>query len=171
MYRLPVERDDNCRFSYLLMVLEMFLDQETTHYMIDEDGSSLLDRRLYEKTKSPPVAAEEADFIVAPYGSTQGKVCCAKRGQPEYPDLSATIVYAVDSISPDEKSPLRCSLQGPGIVDDKALPFMEGFDHRELRYLCDVNRDFPLGVEALFVDSIGRMCAITRSTKITIKDM
>ena len=60
--------------------------------------------------------------------------------------------------------------KGPGIADTVDLTAMEGFDHRELLQLCTVNRDFPLGVDALFVDSAGRMVAVPRTTHIHMKD-
>ena len=168
--QLPGETHRQDRFTCLFIVLETLLDQEVTHYMIDEDGSIQLDRTLYEATKSPRVALEEADFIIAPYGSTGGRISRAKRGRLEYPDLSATVVYRIDSLSCERNTTVRCSLRGPGIADSLALPAMEGFDHRELLQLCTVNLEFPLGVDALFVDPAGRMVAIPRSTQIHIKD-
>ncbi|MFH1080869.1 MAG: phosphonate C-P lyase system protein PhnH [Pseudomonadota bacterium] len=158
------------RFACLFMVLETLLDQEATHCMIGEDGAAHLEPALYEATKSPPAALKEADFIIAPYGSTKGGVSRAKRGLPEYPDLSATVVYRVDYITRERDAPVKCSLRGPGILDSLALPTMEGFDHRELLQLCAVNRDFPLGVDALFVDPAGRIVALPRSTQIQVKE-
>jgi alpha-D-ribose 1-methylphosphonate 5-triphosphate synthase subunit PhnH len=170
MCQLPDVTHREDRFAWLFIVLETLLDQEATHCMIDEDGSMHLSHLLFEATKSPWVALEEADFIIAPNGSTGGKIACAKRGLPEYPDLSATVIYRIDSLSCERTRTVRCRLKGPGIADSVDLPAMEGFDHQELLQLCTVNRDFPLGVDVLFVDSAGRMVAVPRSTHIHMKD-
>lgn len=168
--QLPAAVPGQARMVYLFHILETLLDQESSHYLIDGEGSMQLDRTLYEATKSPRVRLEEADFIIAPYGSTKGAITRAKRGRPEYPDLSATVIYLIDSLSCDRESIVTCCLQGPGIADRMALPSMEGFDQRELFQLSTVNRDFPLGVDALFVDPDGRLMAIPRSTQIHLKD-
>jgi alpha-D-ribose 1-methylphosphonate 5-triphosphate synthase subunit PhnH len=168
--QLPGEKHRQDRFACLFLVLETLLDQESSHFVIDEFGSMHLDQALYEATKSPRAALEEADFIIAPYGSTGGRISRAKRGRPEYPDLSAMVVYRVDSLSCERDAPVRCNLRGPGIANSLALPAMEGFDYRELPQLCIVNQEFPLGVDAIFVDAGGRLIAVPRSTQIHIKD-
>lgn len=152
------------------MVLDLLLDHEVGHFVIDEDGADHLTKRLYAATKSPPVPLEDADFIIAPYGSTKGSLQRVKRGRPEYPDLSATVVYVVDAISQSNQAAIQCSLRGPGIADRMSLPVMEGFDHREILKLSAANQDFPLGIEAIFIDPTGRLMAINRSTQIHIKD-
>ncbi len=159
------------RFDFLLIVLETLLDHESTHCMIEADGLMLLKRRLHEATKSPQTVPEKADFIIAPHGSTRGRLIRAKRGLPEYPDMSATVIYGIDSLSCEKSTPLRCSLRGPGIVDSLALPAMEGLDFRELTQLCTINLEFPLGVDALFVDPKGHLIALPRSTQIHIKNL
>jgi alpha-D-ribose 1-methylphosphonate 5-triphosphate synthase subunit PhnH len=170
IFTLPETNEQNERTGSLRLVLETLLDHEVSHCLIDADDAGQLQRTICEAAKSSPAPLEEADFIVAASGSTHGRIYRAKRGQTEYPDLSATVIYAVESIFRGKNAPVNCVLRGPGIVDHQAFPAMEGFDCRELKALCAVNVDFPLGVDALFVDRQGLLAAAPRSTRIQIKE-
>lgn len=165
--RLPAaERDSDALF----MILETLLDQEATHCIIHGDDDSLLNQRLFASTRSRQVALEEADFIIAPNGHTGGTIDRAKRGSLEYPERSATVVYRVTALRYEKPAPLRCSLTGPGIADRCAFPAMDGFEYGELLQWSLINQQFPLGVDAIFVDREGRLMAMPRSTQCHMED-
>lgn len=165
--RLPVSGRDS---DALFMILETLLDQEATHCIIHGDKGSLLSQRLFASTGSRQVASEEADFIIAPDGHTGGTIERAKLGSLEYPERSATVVYCVTALHSEKPVPLRCSLTGPGIADRCALPAMDGFEYGELLQWSRINQQFPLGIDAIFVDSEGRLMALPRSTQCHMED-
>jgi len=167
---LPDVTEANGPAGSLLVLLETLLDHEVSYCLVDADPETSLAGLIYEGTKSPQACLEEADFIVAPRGGTGRKILRAKRGRMEYPDLSATVVYAVEEIIADGKASAFCKLEGPGIAGEQLLPMMEGFDYEELDALRTVNEEFPLGVDAFFVDRQGRLVALPRSTRITVKE-
>jgi alpha-D-ribose 1-methylphosphonate 5-triphosphate synthase subunit PhnH len=44
---------------------------------------------------------------------------------------------------------------------------IDGLNSNDLELLFEINSDFPLGVDTLFVDEAGRIVAIPRSTRMT----
>jgi phosphonate C-P lyase system protein PhnH len=157
----PVDGDD----FYFLLVVETLLDHEVRYSLPADERETPLGRRVKDICFQGPVLPEEADFLLAPRGTTGGGLSRAKRGLPEYPDQSATVFYGVRHIRnwPKENPPFR--LKGPGIADCVPFPFLDGFDWTELELLFEINRGFPLGVDAFFVDPYGKILGLPRSTR------
>lgn len=155
--RLPA----TARARPLLAVLGALVDREVALHVAAVDDAAL-QRELTGATGGRPARLEDADFVVFPDGRSGGRLLRAKRGTLEYPDLGATAVYAVR----------RCAeaggfvvLRGPGIRD-AARPTLDGLAPEELGLLREANREFPLGVDAIFVDAEGQVICIPRSTRI-----
>lgn len=145
----------------LLAVLAALVDREVTVHVGGAAGVAL-QRELAWATGGRPGCLEAADFVVFPDGESAGGVLRAKRGTLEYPDVGATAIYAVRRCAPDGG---RAVLRGPGIRD-AARPALEGLGAGELGWLREANREFPLGVDAMFLDPDGRVICIPRSTRI-----
>lgn len=167
---LPFSGREKHSFDALCIILETLLDQEASHFIIPGDDGSALSERLFTLTGSRRVALEEADFIIAPNGHTDGTIDRAKRGDLEFPERSATVVYRVTALRCEKQAPLRCSLTGPGIADRCAFPAMDGFEYGELLQWSLINQQFPLGVDAIFVDREGRLMTMPRSTQCHMED-
>jgi alpha-D-ribose 1-methylphosphonate 5-triphosphate synthase subunit PhnH len=150
---------------YFLLVAETLLDHEVRYSLPADETETTLGRRVKEICFQGPVSPEEADFLLAPRGSTGGALYRAKRGFPEYPDQSATVLYGVRRIGDRPKENPSFRLEGPGISAFLSFPFLDGFDWTELELLLEINRGFPLGVDAFFVDPGGKVLGLPRSTR------
>lgn len=159
--RLPHVSDrDVC--SMLAEMLNCLMDNEVSFFVIDDDGDAVLNA-VFRQTGSCPATIEEADFVIACRGSSKGLLSGLKRGTLEYPDTGATVVYLVDDINIEGGG--RFTLSGPGI-NGTIRPSFTGLDDAELVQLREVNNEFPLGIDALFLDRAGKITGIPRSTRI-----
>ncbi len=139
-------------------LLGCLMDSETGFSVIGDHETA---RALSHRTSARQVSETEADFIIATRGSTRGALRSLKRGTLEYPDQSATVVYQVEALGYGD---LSLTLTGPGVDGETELQLM-GMDVNEFRQLRDVNAEYPLGIDALFLDRAGRVAAIPRSTQ------
>jgi alpha-D-ribose 1-methylphosphonate 5-triphosphate synthase subunit PhnH len=149
------------RYCQLADMLGCLVDNEVSFSVINDDNGAIRDN-VSRHTGSRLAAIEEADFVIVGSGSSNGQLSGMKRGNLEYPDGGATVVYLVDEISSDGG---RFRLSGPGI-NGSNCPSYAGLADSELTMLRDANAEFPLGVDALFMDRSGRISSIPRSTCI-----
>ncbi len=145
----------------VLHVLGALLDHEATFHVHQDDA---LAQELRRTTGGRPAPLDRADFLVFPSGGSHGLLRQAKRGTLEYPDEGATALYGVRELHPAAGPVL---LRGPGIRD-RCAPRLDGLAPDELPTLAEVNRDFPLGVDAVFLDARGRVLCVPRSTRIEV---
>ncbi|MDR9393707.1 MAG: phosphonate C-P lyase system protein PhnH [Roseovarius sp.] len=101
-----------------------------------------------------PVAA--ADAVAFALGDWDGLLPLSqyRRGNPEYPDQSATLIVELAGLSTD-----GATLRGPGIRDEAQLSLPETRAFRENA------QTFPLGLDFLFTCG-GRLAALPRSTEV-----
>jgi len=158
VYPVPELEDETDPVTCLLGCM---MDNEVGFAVI---GNSDLEARLAKQTCGRPAPVDDADFIIAPKGSTHGAIDRFKRGTLEYPDKGATVVYLVEALGYGN---ISFTLSGPGVDGETDLD-IAGFDYDELRWLREVNTEFPLGVDALFMDSACRIAAIPRSSQIGV---
>jgi len=151
------------RQATLINMLGSLMDNEVTFSIIGDVGDSIADAIAF-RTGSFLVGISEADFVIASRGATDGLLALIKRGTLEYPDKGATVVYLIDEIA-DKGG--NAALTGPGI-DGIIQPLFSGLADSELSGLCKVNSEYPLGVDAMFLDAHGRIACIPRSTRIGI---
>lgn len=150
------------RQQALLQLFDTVLDQQASFALLEEDPEFA--DRVRILTGSQQKAAEQADFLLAPQGSSRGQLKALKRGRLAFPDEGATVVFAVDSISSGDAAS-GLSLSGPGIKET-SHPRIEGLDSEDLSQLQEINSEFPLGIDCIFVDRSGQIMCIPRSTKI-----
>jgi alpha-D-ribose 1-methylphosphonate 5-triphosphate synthase subunit PhnH len=139
-------------------LLGCLMDIETTFAVIGDDS---LASRMSRRTESRLSPADTADFILAPAGSTGDRMATFKRGTLEYPDRSATVVYGVESLG---CGGLSVTLTGPGVDGETTLE-ITGIGRNEFHRLQEMNDEFPLGIDAIFVDRNGRIAALPRTTR------
>jgi alpha-D-ribose 1-methylphosphonate 5-triphosphate synthase subunit PhnH len=152
----PVDDHDS-----LVDVLKAILDPQVSYCLLEEDQR--LEEQVQFQTGARLTTPEQADFLIASAGCSHGKLSLAKRGRLEFPNEGATIVYVVERLS--EESADGVELTGPGIKDKTRIK-IEGLAAGELKELKHVNREFPLGVDSIYLDRSGRLTSIPRSTKI-----
>ncbi len=147
--------------SAVIEILGCLMDNEVSFVVI---GDKDMETVIASHTDCRPVSAEDADYIVARNGTTRGKLVNFKRGSLEYPDTGATILYLVEELS---EATGEIVLSGPGVNGTVSLR-ITGLDPSELQLLREVNSEFPLGVDAIFLDQGGNIACIPRSTRIGV---
>ncbi len=141
-------------------VLGCLLDNEVTLSVI---GDPALEAALARHTASRTAHPENADYIIVRNGTTCGKLAGFKRGSLEYPDTGATILYLVEELS----QATGVVLSGPGVNGTVSMR-ITGLDPSELQLLRQVNSEFPLGIDAIFLDQSGHIACIPRSSRIGV---
>jgi alpha-D-ribose 1-methylphosphonate 5-triphosphate synthase subunit PhnH len=126
------------------------------------DPDSLLDEDAWPMLQAYNTKPEEADYILC--GGGKPPSFQPKLGSLSCPELSATIIIKVDSLSEGEMNLL---LSGPG-VDGIARCAIAGLDadwlSRRERWVAA----FPLGVDLLLVDETA-VLALPRTTKVELQ--
>ncbi len=157
VYPLP---DFNGDEPVAVELLRCLMDNEASFAVIGDTG---LARALALHTGSRPVSPEYADFIIVCRGTSSNLAGC-KRGSLEYPDTGATILYLVHELREGNGEII---LSGPGVDGTVSLQ-IAGLPLSELQRLREVNSEFPLGVDAVFLDQSGRIACIPRSSHIGV---
>lgn len=150
----------------LSSVLLTLLDHEVSFCVIGT-AKSLLEPEIVEITKSRAADISDADFIIVPAGESHGEILRAKRGSLEYPDTGATIIYSVHSLMDGNDGKSSVVLRGPGI-NGEISPFIDGLGSDEFSHLKEIDSEYPLGVDCIFVDSFGQVMCIPRSTRCEV---
>lgn len=142
-------------------LLGCLMDNEASFAVLGDPG---LAKALTLHTGSLPVPPEAADFILIASGTGSDNFAGLRRGSLEYPDSGATILYLVEGLSENGGDIV---LSGPG-VDGTVSLRITGLPLSELQRLRELNNEFPLGVDAVFLDQSGRICCIPRSSQIGV---
>ncbi|NPV03801.1 MAG: phosphonate C-P lyase system protein PhnH [Syntrophaceae bacterium] len=167
VFALPPAAVDG-RWGPMLTLLESLLDHEVSFAVIGDEGPQGLGPLIAERTRSRVAPPREADFLIVAGGDSGGEILRARRGTLQYPDASATVVYRVQSLLLAEGNGPRVTLSGPGIRKEIRLGEIRGLAPGELGRLREANAEFPLGVDAVFIDDAGRILCIPRSTRIRL---
>jgi len=158
---LPYQGEVSGQSRLLGEMLHCLMDNEVTYYVVDIESVNLSDE-IAGQTGARRADCATADFLIFPAGDSRGEVANARRGTLEYPDSGATVIYRVDEL---QETGGAAALHGPGI-DGTVTPLIRGLATEELERLRDVNAEYPLGVDALFLDNRGSVMWIPRSTRI-----
>jgi alpha-D-ribose 1-methylphosphonate 5-triphosphate synthase subunit PhnH len=159
--QLPRHREASGQRELLVGLLRCLIDNEVSFFVLD-DTSGQLSGEISRSTGSSRRELAAADFLIFPEGTSKGTVTGARRGTLEYPDSGATAVYLVESLA-ETGGPV--ALTGPGI-DGAVHPSIGAPAGAELALLREANAEFPLGLDAIFLDRDGRVICIPRSTRI-----
>jgi alpha-D-ribose 1-methylphosphonate 5-triphosphate synthase subunit PhnH len=160
VYQLPHAASEQHE-GMLVGLLQCLMDNEVTYCVVADEPEALAGA-VSRHTGSRQADPGTADFLIFRDGGSRGLVRDAKRGTLEYPDKGATAIYLVEKLG---ESGGGATLRGPGI-DGVAQPVIEGLAAGELGLLREMNSEFPLGVDAVFLDRLGCITCIPRSTRI-----
>ena len=149
------------------MVLQTLLDQEVSFTVLGNDRTRW-EREIRQLTGCPATELSLVDFIIVPEGDSYGELLKAKRGTLEYPDTGATVIYLVEFLEDKGREEPELVLRGPGI-QDKIAPGVQGLNKHEFLYLQEINREFPLGIDGIFIDRAKRLMCLPRSTRIEVR--
>ncbi len=151
--------------SARLSVAETLLDHEVGFHILGGPDAQYWTDEIFAATKADRRNLPEADYIFLSGPDSGGRVREAKRGEPEYPDRSATLIYVLPAAEGQRSSPVR--LRGPGICGEIA-PEFDPLPESEWRLLSELNSEFPLGVDSLFLLGDCQVMGLPRSTRIRI---
>ncbi len=151
----------------LPLMLQTLLDHEVSFAVIGPERDSYAGL-VKNWTRSRVTEVRAADFIIVTRGSSEGEIEKAKRGTLEYPDQGATIIYLVDSLSREDQNGLRVKLRGPG-VKNEIQAIITGLAADEILRLQEINLEFPLGVDCFFIDQMGQVMGMPRSSLPEVK--
>lgn len=146
----------------LLRLLDSIIDQQASCHLINDNPE--LENKIKKRTGAYFTNAQSADFILALTGSSQRKTLVAKRGQTDFPNDGATILFGVERLEEGTEN-TGIKLTGPGIKE-AIYPQIEGWSDEELKQLQTVNVEFPLGIDSIFLDQRSRLMCIPRSTRL-----
>lgn len=147
-------------------VLQTLLDHEVAFNVFGHQREEW-EYRIIRATGSRTANVEDADFVIIPSGGSDGAILHAKRGSLEYPDTGATVIYSVHLLSARDNGGVGVTLKGPGI-NGEIKPFIGGIKKDEFHYLKEINSEYPLGVDSIFIDAENRLMCMPRSTKIEV---
>jgi len=156
---------DDVDIDPLMVVIQTLIDQDVSFCVVGEDIGLL--QLIHERTRAPLAEIGEADFVIVPEGGSYGDIYKAKRGTPEYPDHGATIIYKAEALGGEGNGKASVALTGPGI-ETETRTAVKGLISGEFVDLADVNSEFPLGVDCIFVDNAYRVMCIPRSTRLKV---
>lgn len=142
--------------SHLLGVANVVFFSEVSYYYSGDEDITLI-----EAITNPKITTiQEADYIFSDMIDAH-YINEAKKGDYLNPDFSATLIFkCVDFNS------YTYSLSGPGIDGEKEvnLPCNKEF----VEVLMKKNSDYPLGIEVFFINSIGELMALSRTTTLEV---
>jgi alpha-D-ribose 1-methylphosphonate 5-triphosphate synthase subunit PhnH len=138
-------------------------------------GEELALQFIQAETAAQPATAEHADFLIfadlsGPDARWLDDLRQARLGNLAYPDLGATIVFQVATISSAPvPGALRLTLTGPGI-ETKTVVFVLGAPETMFESLREQNAEFPIGVDAFLTcdshSSAPCVLALPRTTQV-----
>lgn len=160
----PLHESISDRQGALDLLAACILDPECS---IGANGPELepVVSRIVRRTGCLQVVPSLADFVLVGSG-TRGDLANLCDGEPDYPDKGSTLVYFVQELY---SSGGDSHWNGPGILGSIS-PRIEGLDDGELDALREANSGYPLGFDALFIDTEGHIMAMPRSTRIERRD-
>ena len=145
----------------------MLLDAETSFAVLGNqksDAETWLSRLCYAKPS--PVA--QSLFVLVPAEGNDDQAILAKelanchRGDLENPHTGATILFEVANLDQG----LSVELRGPGIKD--SLRTTLAITKEVLAVRKNLNREFPLGVDMVIIDALGRIVCLPRTTLVEV---
>ncbi|MBD8026968.1 phosphonate C-P lyase system protein PhnH [Ureibacillus sp. Re31] len=148
-------------YSQTVLVCQTLLDGEVTFAVI---GEKKVSQSIQAYTGSHEAKVEEADFIIIPNTVDSNEIAdlkVAKKGDLLNPQKSATLFFEVDNLMDG----IQLELMGPGIKDKTVIhaDISKGF----LKIRDELNAEYPLGIDVLFIDRSGYGMALPRTTKVT----
>ncbi|MHC5249551.1 phosphonate C-P lyase system protein PhnH [Enterococcus sp. LJL90] len=148
----------------LFQIAETLLDQEVSFETIG--FSATVNAWLQAELRCQRTAIEEADFVLCNFSEADQfpwrQLPLLKIGDLIDPQNSGTVLGFVQDLFLEE---VPYQLSGPGILGNKliGLPLVlsDLFSIRE-----NLNQEYPLGIDLILTDQLGRLLFIPRTTQV-----
>ncbi|MBU2699508.1 alpha-D-ribose 1-methylphosphonate 5-triphosphate synthase subunit PhnH [Sporomusaceae bacterium BoRhaA] len=89
------------------------------------------------------------------------EMCCGTLISPE---KGATLLMMVDSLVATAHGS-KLVLRGPGIKDSSCLN-ISGLDKENIRAISELNQEYPLGIDVIYLDHAGNVACVPRSSSL-----
>lgn len=142
--------------GFLSSIASVLLFSEVSYYYCGNEDFSVI-----EAIANPSIASsKEADYAFSD-AINATLIHDAKKGDYLNPDFSATLIFKCEDFN-------YCTfcLSGPGINEKKEVNLP--CDKQFIEALMEKNSDYPLGVEVFFINTIGELIALSRTTKVEV---
>ncbi|MGL5191382.1 MAG: phosphonate C-P lyase system protein PhnH [Cetobacterium sp.] len=149
----------------LMAIAYTLLNIESRFYIEDKKESEYV--RLHTFASEEKIELSEFVFLDSNILNEEKVIKILEKmsiGTLEDPHEGATLILKVPKISEEGLLELR----GPGIKHNKVLE-VEGLGREFFEKRAEINSEFPLGVDILFLDEFGNMCSLPRTTKVEVK--
>jgi alpha-D-ribose 1-methylphosphonate 5-triphosphate synthase subunit PhnH len=157
----------NISYNSFSVVCFALLDHEVKFSVIGSETHDTLIEHIFQLTKSSYVQSGDADYVVVAGGSSNNSLMHLDSGEPEFPDKGATVFYLAKKINGSEG--LNITLQGPGI--NREISFkISGVDKEDIKIIKDLNSEFPMGIDTIFIDENNQILSLPRSSQIFMED-
>ncbi|MEH7272259.1 phosphonate C-P lyase system protein PhnH [Neobacillus vireti] len=160
-----VEEEDikGCSASLLLLALTLF-DQEVS-FKVFSPQADTVSKTINQLTYAKQTETKKADYLLilqdAERGSIEEAIINAKVGTLKNPHSSATIIVEVDSVTSGD----ALLLKGPGIQKHELVHLDINRNWLEIRQ--EKNKEYPLGIDLIFIDQNHQLLSLPRTTQIT----
>ncbi|WP_264737827.1 phosphonate C-P lyase system protein PhnH [Cytobacillus firmus] len=160
---LDGEKTAACSSSILLLALTL-LDPVVTFKVYGSEAEAV-EKEINQLTFAKAVQADQADYLIllqdAGAGSMEDAIENANPGTFVNPHKSATIIAETGAITAGD----NLLLKGPGIQTSTGISIDLTGNWIERR--SEKNKEFPTGVDLVFVDRNHQLLSLPRTTQIT----
>lgn len=148
----------------LMLLADVLLNLESSFYIKELEFQHYIKLHTFAKVEK----VEEAEFIFVDrknYSEEEFRDLLEKVriGTLQDPHLGGTLIVKVEKITEDS----ILSLKGPGIKDKKYLGIV-GLSREFIEKREEINSEFPMGVDMIFVDNSGNLVCIPRTTEVEV---
>lgn len=156
----------HCSLSKGLMgIAYTLLNIESKFYIEDKKEAEYV--RLHTFAREKNIEAAEFIFLDSNRCDEKKVIQIMEKisvGTLEDPHEGATLILKVPKISKKE----FLELKGPGIKNNKFLE-IESLSKSFFEKRAEINSEFPLGVDMIFLDELGNICVLPRTTRVEVK--
>lgn len=156
----------------VLTVLKTLGDNSIT-FSLGGFNNEAIQSYIEINTGMAPAEIDKADFALFDGSEFSQGICSVNTGTLEFPENSATVIIAVDSILCGQHIDTftytaELHMTGPGIKDKNTV-VIAGLDKKYVMNISEANTVFPLGIDVIFVDGEGNITCMPRTTKAEVK--
>ncbi|MEH6991138.1 phosphonate C-P lyase system protein PhnH [Neobacillus drentensis] len=160
---VEVEDQKGCSASLLILALALF-DQEVSIKVFSTQADTV-SKTINQLTYAKSTDTKKADFLLilqdAEKGSLEEAIINAKPGTLKNPHTSAVIFVEAESVTSGE----ALLLKGPGIHTTELVHLDINENWLESRQ--EKNKEYPLGIDLIFIDRNHQLLSLPRTTQIT----
>lgn len=151
------------------LALAVTLLDADVRFAVEMASGKALEAAISLKTYSKPANPPQADYLFADGGLPESAIRSLLPqlavGTLLQPELAATLIVSVQELSPATPEDATIAISGPGIRD-QGFVGIRGLSPVWLSERDRANREYPLGIDLILFDGLGRLCALPRTTEI-----